>query len=80
MIFETPFVVFERHREGEKGNMNSRIYDFLEEYHLESQLITEDELVKMQGIPKIDYTYAHAHWKKRREESLEYLTNALMND
>lgn len=80
MIFETPFVVFERHREGEKGNMNSRIYDFLEEYHLESQLVTEEKLVKMQGIPKIDYTYAHAHWKKRREESLEYLANALKDN
>lgn len=45
MIFETPFVVFERNKAGEKGNMNSRIYDFLEEYHLEGQLVTEKELV-----------------------------------
>lgn len=80
MIFETPFAVFERHREGEKGNMNSRIYDFLEEYHLESQLVTEEKLVQMQEIPRIDYTYAHAHWKKRREESLEYLANALKDN
>lgn len=41
MIFKTPFVVFERNKPGEKGNMNSRIYDFLEEYHLENQLVTE---------------------------------------
>ena len=77
MIFETPFVVFERNKAGEKGNMNSRIYDFLEEYHLEGQLVTEKELVDMKQIPKIDFTYAHEHWKKRREESLEYLENAL---
>ena len=77
MIFEIPFVVFERNKAGEKGNMNSRIYDFLEEYHLEGQLVTEKELVDMKQIPKIDFTYAHEHWKKRREESLEYLENAL---
>ena len=77
MIFKTPFVVFERNIIGEKGNMNSRIYDFLEEYHLEGQLVTEKELVDMKEIPKVDFTYAHEHWRKRREESLEYLENAL---
>lgn len=77
MIFKTPFVVFERNKIGEKGNMNSRIYDFLEEYHLEGQLVTEKELVDMKEIPKVDFTYAHEHWRKRREESLEYLENAL---
>lgn len=80
MIFEKPFVVFERNKIGEKGNMNSRIYDFLEEYHLESQLVTEKELIDMEGIPQIDFTYAHAHWKKRREESLKYLENALKDN
>lgn len=77
MIFETPFVVFERNQRGEKGNMNSRIYDFLEEYHLENQLVTEKELEEMNDIPKVDYTYAHKHWYKRRKESLEYLERAL---
>lgn len=80
MIFEKPFVVFERNKIGEKGNMNSRIYDFLEEYHLDSQLVTEKELEDMGGIPQIDFTYAHAHWKKRREESLKYLENALKDN
>ena len=78
MIFETPFVVFERNKIGEKGNMNSRIYDFLEEYYLENQLVTEKEMADMKEIPRIDYTYAHAHWKKRREESLRYLEKALI--
>lgn len=80
MIFETPFVVFERNRIGEKGNMNSRIYDFLEEYHLENQLVSEKELEGMKEIPKIDFTYAHEHWEKRRKESLEYLENALKDN
>ena len=77
MIFETPFVVFERNKIGEKINMNSRIYDFLEEYHLENQLVSEKELADMKEIPGIDFTYAHKHWEKRREESLKYLENAL---
>lgn len=80
MIFKTPFAVFERNKIGENGNMNSRIYDFLEEYHLENQLVTAEELTEMKEIPKIDFTYAHEHWKKRREESLYYLGNALKDN
>ena len=80
MIFETPFVVFERDKAGEAGNMNSRIYDFLEEYHLENQLVTEEKLLKMKDIPTVDFAYAHEHWKKRRKESLEYLENALKDN
>ena len=57
--------------------MNSRIYDFLEEYHLEDQLVTEETLAQMNEIPKVDFSCAHQHWKRRREESLEYLRNAL---
>lgn len=79
MIFKTPFAIFERDKIGEKVNMNSRIYDFLEEYHLGNQLVTEQELTGMKGIPKIDFNFAHGHWKQRREESLEYLKNALEN-
>lgn len=80
MIFQKPFVVFERNKSGEKGNMNSRIYDFLEEYHLGDQLMTEKELADMEEIPKVDFTHAHEHWKKRREESLKYLENALKDN
>ena len=80
MIFKTPFVVFERNRAGETGNMNSRIYYILEEYHLERQLVTEIELEDMNDIPKVDFAYAHEHWQERRRESLAYLENALMID
>lgn len=80
MIFQKPFVVFERDIIGAKENMNSRIYDFLEEYHLEKQLVTAEVLMNMNKIPKVDFTYAHEHWKERREESLEFLENALKDD
>lgn len=80
MIFEISFAVFERNKIGEKGNMNSRIYDFLEEFHLENQLVTGVQLAEMTEIPKVDFAYAHKHWKKRREESLKYLGNALKDN
>lgn len=79
MIFKTPFIVFERNKPNEKGNMNSRIYDFLEEYHLDKQLVDEKCVKQMNGLPEIDYTFAHDHWKQRREESLRYLRNALQD-
>lgn len=77
MIFQTPFAVFERHEADGREDMNSRIYDFLEEYHLERQLATDGELINMDRIPAVDYRYAHAHWKQRAEASLEYLRLAL---
>lgn len=80
MIFQTPFAVLARHKASEKGNMNSRIYDFLEEYHLNRQFVTEDTLTQLDAIPKIDFSYAHEHWKQRREESLQYLEKALKDN
>ena len=80
MIFQTPFAVFERSKPGEKGNTNSRVYDFLEEYHLQQQLVTEQTLSAMHEIPHVDFTYAHAHWKTRRAESIAYLENALKDE
>lgn len=80
MIFQTPFAVFERSKPGEKGNMNSRVYDFLEEYHLQQQLVTEQTLSAMHEIPHVDFTYAHGHWETRRAESIAYLENALKDE
>lgn len=79
MIFQTPFMVFERHKPGQKGNMNSRIYNFLKEYHLEKQLVNENQMNIIAEIPSIDFSYAHSHWEKRRQESLNYLEKALHN-
>ena len=80
MIFETPFIVFERNKPSEKGNMNSRIYDFLEEYHLENQLVNVEEAMNLSRIPEVDYSFAHEHWFHRRNDSIEYLTRALFDE
>lgn len=77
MIFERPFWVFERHKSGQAGNMNSRIYNFLEEYRLEQQLLSEEDVKKVNRIPSIDFSYAQSHLQKRRQESLDYLKKAL---
>lgn len=79
MIFQTPFMVFERHKPGQEGNMNSRIYNFLEEYHLEKQLVNENQMSIIAEIPSVDFSYSHSHWEKRRQESLNYLEKALHN-
>ena len=47
---------------------------------METQYPTDEELEDMEEIPQIDFTYAHEHWKKRREESLYYLGNALKDN
>lgn len=73
MIFETPFYVFKRDKADAKNSTNRRIYDFLKEY----QLVSEESLAEVNKIPEVDFKYAHQHWEKRREESLEYLEHAL---
>ena len=80
MIFETPFIVFERNKPSEKGNMNSRIYDFLEECHLENQLVNVEKAMNLSRIPEVDYSFAHEHWFHRRNDSIEYLTRALFDE
>ena len=40
------------------------------EVYILKENLTEKELVDMKEIPKVDFTYAHEHWKKRREESV----------
>ena len=77
MIFETLFYVFKRDKADAKNSTNRRIYDFLKEYQLDSQLVSEESLAETNKIPKVDFKYAHQHWEKRREESLEYLEHAL---
>lgn len=67
------FYVFKRDKADAKNSTNRRIYDFLKEY----QLVSEESLAEVNKIPEVDFKYAHQHWEKRREESLEYLEHAL---
>lgn len=63
------------------GTMNSRIYDFLDEFGLKDRLVTPEQLMKKQTVEPMDYTYADRVLERRRKESLKYLKTALgIND
>lgn len=81
MIYHKEFYVFERNTQVSGGTMNSRIYDFLDEFGLKGRLVTPEQLMKKQTIEPIDYTYADGVLERRRNESFDYLKTALgIND
>lgn len=77
LIYHKPFYVFERNTQVGGGTMNSRIYDFLDEFGLKDRLVTPEQLMKKQTIEPIDYTYADGVLERRRKESFDYLKTAL---
>lgn len=76
-IFHKPFYVMERDMQVGEGTMNSRIYDFLHEFHLESRLISATSLSKMKEWQLVDYAEADRVLAARKEESMEFLRTAL---
>ena len=81
LIYHKPFYVFERNTQVGGGTMNSRIYDFLEEFGLKDRLVTPEELKGKRAIEPIDYSYADEVLARRRQESFNYLKQALeIND
>lgn len=77
LIYHKPFYVFERNTQVGGGTMNSRIYDFLEEFGLLDRLVTPEDLKQKHTIEPIDYRHADEVLARRRQESLEYLKNSL---
>lgn len=77
LIYHKPFYVFERNTQVGGGTMNSRIYDFLDEFGLRDRLVTPEQLMKKQTIEPINYTYADSVLERRRKESFDYLKTAL---
>jgi hypothetical protein len=80
MIYHKPFYIFERGDMVASETMNTRIYDFLEEFGLQSRLVTPESLLNRKEIEPIDYAYADLVLKRRKRESLEFLKNALELD
>jgi hypothetical protein len=80
LIYHKPFYVFERETIVGSGTMNTRIYDFCEEFGLQSRLVTPESLLNKKEIEPIDYAYADLVLKRRKRESLEFLKNALELD
>lgn len=67
IIFETPFLVFDREDKYEK--MNSRINTLLQKTELQNQLITNNQI----NIKKINFKKSKELLKKEIEKSIEFL-------
>lgn len=75
ILFEKDFYVFERFSADDDKNQNSRIYNILELFGIENRLIKNPEdFVKTVSL---DYNAVQHVLSKLREESVEYLKNAL---
>ena len=74
--FHKEFTVFERFKEKDKLNQNSRIYHLLKKLNLENRLFHRQEDMKMLS-DKIDYIQVEKIREMLKKESLHYLKNAL---
>lgn len=73
--YNVPFSVFKRFKDDSSENQNSRIYSFLDILGLENRLI--DYKKSVGDVLECDFSDANDRLAKKREESLQYLKNAL---
>lgn len=76
VIFEKEFYVFERFNKSNIKSQNSRIYNILDLLGLESRLIHCD----IDSQATIDYVNVFKLLKKQKEKSIDYLSQALIDD
>lgn len=75
--FKRPFLAFSRDDKGNKASMHSRLYDFAEKFHLQNQLMLGEKRPFDPACMKIDWAPAYEVLAKERENSMEFLRNAL---
>lgn len=76
IIYNKPFYTYERFSSKDRNNQNSRIYNILKLLGLEDRLISDKKSIP--DNPLIcNYTDANKLLEKKREESKDYLENAL---
>lgn len=76
LLFEKPFVVFDRPPEKGTGNMSSRLDTLLNKFHIKGQRIVDDsELGNIQ--PEVDYKKIGEILQKERKIAEDYLKEAL---
>ena len=73
--YNVPFSVFKRFKDNSSESQNSRVYDFLEMLGLENRLV--DYKKNVGNVLECDFSVANKKLAKKREESLQYLKNAL---
>ncbi len=80
IIFEKDFYVFERDMKVGERDMNIRINDLLDEFGLLERKVSAEMLLKKKTFKTIDYKHVYKILAGRRNESMEYLREALEND
>ncbi len=79
MIFEKPFCVFERDAADGATSKNSRLYDLLDNFHLNPRLVREVSQEKLGEVMEtpVDYGAIRAELEGRRSTSVDFLLKAL---
>lgn len=77
ILFEKRFCTFKRFDEGSTRNQNSRIVNLFSLLGLQDYFIARDELDKVELLPKVDYNQVVMRLDVLRQQSLNYLIQAL---
>jgi len=75
ILYEKPFYILNRAGMKQKHNMNSRFDTLLSAFELQDRFLKEYDIEKVNF--DVDYTKAGQILERRREESLNFLRNAL---
>ena len=76
IIYEKQFFIFERNKK-EHVSMNSRLYDLLDNFDLNSRLVTIEEIDKINRKKEIDYNEVNKKKKELKRKSLDFLDKSL---
>lgn len=74
IIFKKNFSVFERFKEGNPLNQNSRIYNILKILNLTDRIMKGNEIEPTQYV---DYEDVYGRLEEQKEKSLQFLKNAI---
>lgn len=78
IIYHKKFWALKRHKDTEKGNMNSRLYTLFSNLGLEERLLDDDQkLTKEELLREIDYEAVDEKLEILRKDSMDFLENAL---
>lgn len=78
IIYHKNFWALKRHKDTEKGNMNSRLYTLFSNLGLKERLLDDEQrLTKEQLLSGIDYEAVDEKLEILRKDSMDFLENAL---
>ena len=77
VINQKQFFVYYRKRDDAKQSRNSRIDNILAKWHLESRLLTSEQMYRERLREVIDYNFVESLVSKERNKSMEFLNKAL---